>query len=133
MPAAPDIPGKPRRGRGREPDYLSVNASIPVAEYRRFMGVAEPLEADFQASVIELAGVLGWLSYFTADSRQSPRGFPDLTMVRGDRLLFAELKRGRRKPTEPQTAWLEALGKAKRVSARVWRPAGWLEIEQALR
>ena len=110
-----------------------MTAAIPVAEYRRLMGLAEPLEADFQASVIELAGVLGWLSYHTHDSRRSSPGYPDLTLVRDDRLLFAELKRGRRKPTDPQTAWLEALGKAKRVSAHVWRPANWIEIERALR
>ncbi len=109
-----------------------MNESILVAEYRRFMGVAEPLEADFQASVIELAGVLGWLSFHVHDSRRSPRGFPDLTMVRGDRLLFAELKRGCRKPTEPQTAWLAALDQARRVSAHVWRPTDWTEIAKEL-
>ena len=97
------------------------------------MGVAEPLEAEFQASVLELAGVLGWLGFHVHNSRGSSPGFPDLTLVRDDRLLFAELKRGRRKPTEVQTAWLEALGQAAHVSAHVWRPADWIEIERALR
>ena len=110
-----------------------MNASIPAADYLRLVADAEPLEADFQASVIKLAGIHGWLAYFTFDSRRSPRGFPDLTMVRGDRLLFAELKRGRRRPTGPQTAWLTALDHAQRVSAHVWRPPDWPEIEQALR
>ncbi len=97
------------------------------------MGVAEPLEADFQASVLELAGVFGWLGFHVHNSRGSRPGFPDLTMVRDDHLLFAELKRGRRKPTAPQAAWLEALAKATSVSAHVWRPANWIEIERALR
>ena len=111
-----------------------MTATISVTEYRRLMGLAEPLEADFQASVVELAGVLGWLGYHTHDSRRSCRGFPDLTLVHDDRLLFAEVKRsGRHKPTGPQTAWLAALDQATRVSAHVWRPADWSEIERALR
>ena len=98
------------------------------------MGVAEPLEADFQASVLELAGVHGWLGFHVHNSRGSRPGFPDLTLVRGDRLLFAELKRSaRHKPTGPQTAWLAALDQATSVSAHVWRPTDWPEIEQALR
>ena len=97
------------------------------------MATAKPLEADFQASVIKLAEAQGWLAYFTFDSRKSPRGFPDLTMVRGDRLLFAELKRSaRRKPTAPQTAWLEALDAAASVSAHVRRPTNWTEIAKEL-
>ena len=111
-----------------------MNASIPVADYLRLVAVAEPLEADFQASVIELAGVLGWLGFHVHNSRGSSPGFPDLTLVRGDRLLFAEVKRsGRHKPTGPQTAWLAALDQAEHVSARVWRPSDWNEIERVLR
>ena len=111
-----------------------MSAAISLADYRRLVAVAEPLEADFQASVLELAGVHGWLGYHVRESRGSCPGWPDLTLARADRLLFAELKRsGRRKPTDPQTAWLEALDKAQRVSAHVWRPADWIEIERALR
>ena len=111
-----------------------MTASIPVAEYRRLAGVADPLEANFQASILELAGVRNWMAYHTHDSRRSSPGFPDLTLVRGDRLLFAELKRGRRaKPSAAQATWIDALGKVEGVSAHVWRPADWLEIEGALR
>ena len=55
-------------------------------------------------------------------------------MVRGERLIFAELKRSaRHQPTGPQTAWLAALDQAEHVSARVWRPSDWNEIERVLR
>ena len=63
-------------------------------------------EANFQATVIELAELHGWRVYHTHDSRRSQPGFPDLTLVRRYRLIFAELKREGGKLTAEQTAWL---------------------------
>ena len=68
-------------------------------------------EHQFQAAVIELAEVQGWRVYHTHDSRRSQPGFPDLTMVRGQRLIFAELKREDGKETAEQTAWLTDLSR----------------------
>lgn len=59
-----------------------------------------------------IALALGWRGYHTHRSQHSPAGFPDLTLVRRGRLVFAELKRQAAKyqPTPEQEAWLEDLG-----------------------
>jgi hypothetical protein len=90
-------------------------------------------EAELQANVLELAGRFRWLSYHTHDSRRSPAGFPDLVLVRGERLVFAELKREGRYPTPAQRAWLSALGQVTTVDAHSWRPRDWSSIEEVLR
>jgi hypothetical protein len=90
-------------------------------------------EAELQSSVLDLAGHRGWLSYHVFDSRRSAAGFPDLTLVRGDRLIFAELKREGRHPTPAQRAWLAALGTVTAVESHLWRPSTWPDIERALR
>ena len=78
-------------------------------------------EAAFQERVYCAAVDAGWLVYFTRDSRGSPRGYPDLTMVKDGRMVCAELKsrRGKR-PSVAQSAWLVALGQVPGVDARIW-------------
>ena len=90
-------------------------------------------EAELQASVLDMSQLRGWLSYHVYDSRRSAAGFPDLVLVRGDRLVFAELKRERGRVTTEQRHWLDALGEVTRVDARLWRPSDWRAIEEALR
>ena len=79
-----------------------------------------------------MAELHGWLVYHTHDSRRSQPGFPDLTMVRHGRLIFAELKKDGAYPTPEQRRWLHEL---KRASQKVylWRPSDWREIEEVLR
>lgn len=79
-----------------------------------------------------LAKLRGWVWYHTHDSRRSPAGFPDLVLVRGRRLVFAELKREGEKPTAEQQRWLDALAATGAVEAYLWRPSDWEEIEQTL-
>lgn len=90
-------------------------------------------EATLQVRVEAIARVHGWLAYHTHDSRRSQAGFPDLTLVRDGRIVFAELKSetGRLRPE--QREWLEQLGRATEVW--VWRPSDYLsgEIERVLR
>ena len=95
-------------------------------------------ESDFQNTVIELAKLHRWLVYHTFDSRRSDPGFPDLTMVRDGRLIFAELKTEKGRLTGDQAHWLHELGKViepyqRHVARYVWRPADWREIEEVLR
>lgn len=66
-------------------------------------------EADLQRKVTDLAQTYGWLFYHTFDSRRSHKGFPDLTLVRGDRLVFMELKSDTGKTTPEQLVWLTRL------------------------
>ena len=49
-------------------------------------------EKRFQRTLMQLARLTGWCFYHTHNSRHSAMGFPDLCLVRGNRLIFAELK-----------------------------------------
>jgi len=92
-------------------------------------------EAELLSNIRDVAGLFGWLVYHTHDSRRSESGFPDLCMVRGDRLLFCECKTATGKPTPEQLIWLRALSGVKAVEARLWRPEHWDsgETERILR
>ena len=102
-------------------------------------------EADFQAAVIELAELQGWRVFHPHDSRKSQPGFPDLTMVRDGRLIFAELKTNTGKITADQAIWLSDLSYVAKIAqgnistrhpvmaVKVWQPSDWPEIEQALK
>jgi len=90
-------------------------------------------EKDFMRQVTELAQWHGWRVYHTHDSRRSAPGFPDLTMVRGGRMVFAELKVGRNKLTDHQEEWIASLKTVGRpVEAYAWWPRHWEEIEKIL-
>ena len=99
-------------------------------------------EREFQKAVIEAARVLGWrVAHFraarTSRGWRTPveadgAGFPDLCMVRDDRVVFAELKAETGKLRGEQAAWLADLGAAGQ-SVHVWRPSDWDVIEEALR
>lgn len=91
-------------------------------------------EAQLQAAVIECARALGWAVYHTHDSRRSEAGFPDLCMVRGNRLLFAELKSASGRVSDAQEGWLLALIETG-ADVEVWYPSDWLSggIEEILR
>lgn len=66
-------------------------------------------ERDFQAQVVQLAQLQGWLAYHTFDSRRSAAGFPDLVLVRGSELIFAELKTDHGTVRAEQDRWLTNL------------------------
>jgi len=100
-------------------------------------------EQELLDSVVELAHLFGWrVAHFrparTAHGWRTPvaadgAGWPDLTLVRGDRLIFAELKSRRGRLSDEQQAWLDVLGAVGEV--HVWRPEHWSNgsIEQTLR
>ena len=89
-------------------------------------------EAKFTDQVIDLAKLCGWhvvhfrpaktaKGYRTA--LQGHAGFPDICAAKAGRVLFAELKVGRNKPTDEQARWLAALdGDAETY---VWYPQHW--------
>lgn len=84
-------------------------------------------EADFQNQVLRATRLLGLAVYHTYDSRRSASGYPDLTIVGANGLLFRELKSERGRTSPHQQYWLAALQEAG-VDAKVWRPADWPEI-----
>ena len=107
-----------------------------------------PLEKDFQKKIVAMAKLYGWRVFHDYDSRRNTAGFPDLVMVRGGYIIFAELKRSpKHKPSKAQIDWLTALvdaeviasmnqGRPPAVQVFLWDrqdTQGWLEIENALR
>lgn len=80
-------------------------------------------EQDLQAAIVQAAGLSGWLTYHTYDSRRSVPGFPDLVLVHPGRtiILFAELKSEKGKLTADQILWLTSLARAT-PDVYVWRP-----------
>lgn len=97
-------------------------------------------EEELQDAVIEAAQLQGWVCVHHRPARteagwrtaiQGQKGFPDLVLARDGRVIFAELKSAKGKPTADQLIWLEALGDL----ARLWRPADWLSgrIQHELR
>lgn len=88
-------------------------------------------EKDLQQLVVDLARLNGWLAFHAYDSRRSEPGFPDLTMARGDRLLFVELKGAKGRLSAPQRLWLERL-RATGCEVYVVRPADWEAVEAVL-
>lgn len=101
-------------------------------------------EAEWQSTVEGLAKLRGWLTYHAPDnrpvvSRRGRRyvqnvqaGFPDLVLVRDDRLLFAELKRETGVVSNEQQAWLRRLDKAG-AETHVWRPSDLAMVQEVLR
>jgi hypothetical protein len=94
-------------------------------------------ERQFERAVVEYAELNHWLVYHTFDSRRSNAGFPDLVLVRHDRLIFAELKSEKGRLSPAQVEWLRALHTVElaALTCRVveWRPSMWGEIEGVLR
>jgi hypothetical protein len=98
-------------------------------------------ESVFQRQVIDLALLLGWRVAHFHDSRREVRpgkfvgdttaaGFPDLVLAR-DRIIYAELKREKGKPTRAQREWLDAL-RAAGGEAYLWRPSDWPQVQAVL-
>ena len=96
------------------------------------MQVPPMTEKEFLQQVRDLAKLCGWLVYHTYDSRRSPEGFPDLVLVRGNQIIFAELKSERGKARPEQRMWLDALEKVCNVEVHLWRPGDWNEIVERL-
>ena len=106
------------------------------AEYRALQS-----EASFLQQLKKYADLKGWRCYHTRDSRRSEEGFPDLVMVRGQRLIFAELKSAKGRLRPEQQEWLVALQRAQHQidslgheepGVFVWRPSDWDSIEGVL-
>lgn len=81
-------------------------------------------ERELQDAITHLAQLRGWLVYHPYDSRKSEPGFPDLTMVRDGRLVFAELKSAKGKVSPAQRVWLQRL-EATSAEVHVWYPHDW--------
>lgn len=90
---------------------------------------SDMLEKKWQADVEKHAKTFGWLCYHTYNSRRSEKGFPDLVMVRDNRVVYTELKTNdpASKPSVEQIKWLNALDEAG-CEVYLWRPANLDEV-----
>jgi hypothetical protein len=92
--------------------------------------IKEMTEKEWDAQLFNskkgVATMTGWTSYHTLRSRGSQPGFPDRTLYR-DRVIFAELKAERGKPTERQIEWLTGLAGAG-AEVYLWQPGDLDEI-----
>jgi len=90
-------------------------------------------EADLQEKVLALARIYGWHRHHQRAGYQpgtgrwvtgisGEAGFPDLVLVRGDRLIFAELKSQRGRVSATQEIWLGLLRTVPGVEVYVWKP-----------
>ena len=90
-------------------------------------------EKAFQEALRQAALAAGWLYFHPQISLQSAPGYPDLTVVRGERLIFAELKMPGKTPTAAQQRWLDALGSVEHVATHLWYPADLAQALEVLR
>ncbi len=99
-------------------------------------------EAQFQKAVIDLAQYKGWkVAHFrparTDKGWRTPvsadgTGFPDLLMIRGERIIVAELKSDKGKLTDAQREWLYAFAGTGKVKIYTWYPCDWDNIVETL-
>lgn len=112
-----------------------------TAEQRYLRSISE---SSWQRVVQGVAEVAGWRFYHAPDNRpvtarasgrryvQAVRaGFPDLVLVKRDRLIFAELKAETGQPTPDQLMWLTALA-ATGAEVALWRPSDEPAVERVL-
>jgi hypothetical protein len=88
-------------------------------------------ESQFRGQILHLVKLYGWNRYFTWKSINSPAGFPDLVMVKGKRLIFAELKTLTGVLSAEQYFWLADLMETG-AEVYLWTPDQWDEIQEVL-
>lgn len=97
-------------------------------------------EDDFTRTVLDLAGLMGFsLCYHPYNSQKSTEGWPDWALLRPGRvgeqgrLVLAELKSETGKVSANQQAWITALQTVPGITAGIYRPSSWPELERVLR
>jgi hypothetical protein len=108
---------------------MLMQALPNVAQTERAEAARMMLKAKLH---MKLCSQQSWRVFHPRWSIGSAQGYPDLTLCRPPRLIFAELKRDDGVCTEAQLAWLEDLGKCFSVEVKLWRPCQWQEIVDTL-
>ena len=105
----------------------------------------EQTEAAFQSAVQDLADLRGW-EWLHLQRALNDRGYwrtpvtgplgpgwPDLLMIRGDRVIVAELKVGYGKLRPNQERVLGIISSVGWIEVYTWHPKDWDEIEGILK
>ena len=87
-------------------------------------------EKDMSQNIVDVAQQAGWKVYRTFNSTRSPRGFPDLVMLRAGKLCFWELKSKKGTLTAQQEEWIYQLHLVPGADVRIVRPD---DLEEAYR
>lgn len=121
-------------------------AAKPKRQPAQVSSLPRMTEARFMAQVVELAKLNHWEVWHDAATNaprrcyscgaraRGPRnaaGLPDLLLVRGTQLIWAELKAQDGATSPEQRQWIAAL-RATGQTVFVWRPQDWPEIERTL-
>jgi len=98
-------------------------------------------EKEFQSCVIDFAKLHGWMVSHARPARmmikgketyrtatQGDVGAPDLLLAKEGKVILAELKSEKGKPSAMQSLWLAACG----GNGRLWRPSDWDDIFEEL-
>jgi hypothetical protein len=100
----------------------------------------ELTEAQFQGQLTEVAAYHGWhwlhiekalneRGYWRTPIRGPlGKGWPDLVLIKGSRVLFVELKANGKQPTADQRQVLEILSHIPGAEVYVWHPDQFEEI-----
>ena len=108
---------------------------VTSAEFQK-LEAAAMTEEVLLASVLQAAREFRWRTAHFRPARtergwRTPvqgdgKGWPDLVLVRGDRLMFRELKREKARVRPEQAEWLAILVDAG-ADVGVWKPSGWFD------
>ena len=79
-------------------------------------------EKEFMSQVKDLAKIYHWKFYHPFLSKWSERGYPDITLIRPPRIIFAELKREGGVLSPSQQEWAELLRACPGIEYYLWRP-----------
>jgi VRR-NUC domain len=100
-------------------------------------------EASFMDAVLAVAKLAGWRTLHIRPARRADgswrtpiggdgKGWPDLTLVRPPRLLFAELKSETGTLRPEQREWLDVLRLLPQAEVFLWTPADWNLLVEVL-
>ncbi len=101
--------------------------TISAAEWRRIC-YARTKEKEWQKRVEDVLRQYGWLVFHTLRSKGSTPGYPDICAVKGERLLYAELKTEKGRLSEAQNEWMDALARVPCAEVYIWRPSQFDEV-----
>lgn len=89
-------------------------------------------EAEFQRTVQQAAGYLGWYVVHFPNMISNPAGWPDLLLMKNGKVLLLELK-GEKGRLGPRQAECHERLRAAGMHIEVVRPSDWDRLEALLK
>lgn len=99
-------------------------------------------EADWLRRVTDAAKLFHWrIAHFrpglTSKGWRTPvqgdgKGWPDLVLLRGRRLIIAELKSDTGRVSAEQSDWIAQLAEVPGLEVHIWRPSDWETVYTTL-